>query len=105
MKYRVMLATPLGLVPLGAADTANAAPPMPAPSTIWSGFYVGANLGVLSQRSDFNPFVPNVAGVTNYCFTNDCTFHDKQTATGVLGPLFKAARIALPPNVRDASAA
>jgi len=26
-------------------------------------------------------------------------------ATGVIGPLFKAARIALPPNVRDASAA
>jgi transposase len=26
-------------------------------------------------------------------------------ATGVLGPLFKAARIALPPNIRDASAA
>src|SRR5215211_6095457 len=25
-------------------------------------------------------------------------------ATGVIGPLFKAARIALPPNVRDASA-
>jgi hypothetical protein len=25
--------------------------------------------------------------------------------TGVIGPLFKAARIALPPNVRDASAA
>ena len=26
-------------------------------------------------------------------------------ATGVIGPLFKAARIALPPNVRDPSAA
>ena len=26
-------------------------------------------------------------------------------ATGVIGPLFKAARMALPPNVRDASAA
>jgi len=26
-------------------------------------------------------------------------------ATGVIGPLFKAARIALPPNVRDSSAA
>jgi hypothetical protein len=26
-------------------------------------------------------------------------------ATGLIGPLFKAARIALPPNVRDASAA
>ena len=25
--------------------------------------------------------------------------------TGVIGPLFKAARITLPPNVRDASAA
>ena len=25
-------------------------------------------------------------------------------ATGVIGPLFKAARIALPPNIRDASA-
>ena len=25
-------------------------------------------------------------------------------ATGVIGPLFKAARMALPPNVRDASA-
>ena len=25
-------------------------------------------------------------------------------ATGLIGPLFKAARIALPPNVRDASA-
>jgi hypothetical protein len=26
-------------------------------------------------------------------------------ATGLIGPLFKAARIALPPNIRDASAA
>ena len=26
-------------------------------------------------------------------------------ATGLIGPLFKAARIALPPNVRDTSAA
>ena len=26
-------------------------------------------------------------------------------ATGLLGPLFKAARLALPPNIRDASAA
>jgi hypothetical protein len=26
-------------------------------------------------------------------------------ATGVIGPLFKAARTALPPNVRDPSAA
>ena len=26
-------------------------------------------------------------------------------ATGVIGPLFKAARVALPPNVRDASTA
>jgi len=30
---------------------------------------------------------------------------DEWPATGVIGPLFKAARIALPPNVRDASAA
>ena len=28
----------------------------------------------------------------------------RRPATGVIGPLFKAARIALPPNVRDASA-
>ncbi len=26
-------------------------------------------------------------------------------ATGVIGPLFKAARIALPPNIRDTSPA
>ena len=26
-------------------------------------------------------------------------------ATGIIGPLFKAARIALPPNVREASTA
>jgi len=25
-------------------------------------------------------------------------------ATGVIGPLFKAVRMALPPNIRDASA-
>jgi outer membrane immunogenic protein len=86
MKYRVMFATPLGLIPAAAADTANAAPPVPAPSTFWSGFYVGANLGVLSQQSKLDAFLPT-SGATNYCFTNNCAFHDKQTATGVFGGL------------------
>jgi len=30
---------------------------------------------------------------------------ENDTSAHVIGPLFKAARIALPPNVRDASAA
>lgn len=84
MKYRVMFATPLGLIPAAVADTANAAPPVPAPSTIWSGFYIGANLGVLSQQSRLDSFLPT-SGASNYCFTNDCTFRDTQHATGVLG--------------------
>lgn len=85
MKYRVVFASPLGLLPAVAADTANAAPPMPAPSTMWSGFYVGANLGVLSQQSQLDSFLPNVGGAANYCFTANCSFNDTQTATGILG--------------------
>ena len=87
MNYRVVFATPLGLLPAVAADTASAAPPLPAPSTMWSGFYVGANLGLLSQRSELDAFLPSVGGAVNYCFTVNCAFSDTQTATGVFGGL------------------
>lgn len=79
-----MFATPLGVLPAVAADTANAAPPMPSPFS-WNGFYVGANLGALSQRSQLDSFLPSVGGAANYCFTADCTFSDTQRATGVFG--------------------
>jgi outer membrane immunogenic protein len=84
MKYRVMFATPLGLIPAAAANTANAAPPLPP--AIWSGFYVGLNLGAVSQRSAQTTFAPNTAG-NNWCLAFDCTLTPSETATGVLGGL------------------
>ena len=83
MKYRAFLATPLGLIPAAAADTANAAPPTPVFN--WTGFYVGANLGFDVSQSKQTDFVPN-SGTFNYGWTA-LGFGQTQTATGVLGGL------------------
>jgi outer membrane immunogenic protein len=83
-----MFVTPLGLIPAAAADTANAAPP--TPSTVWSGFYIGANLGFQSAQSHFRGFEPAGGG---YCFNGGfgfngtCGPNNTQTANGVLGGL------------------
>jgi outer membrane immunogenic protein len=84
MKYRVMFATPLGLIPAAAASTANAAPP--TPPAIWSGFYVGLNLGAVNHRSSLDTFTPNTAG-NNWCVAFDCTINPTKDASGVIGGL------------------
>lgn len=82
MKYRVMLATPLGLLPAAVTNSANAAPP--TPPAIWSGFYVGLNLGGVDHRSSLDTFTPNTA-LNNWCVAFDCTINPTKNATGVTG--------------------
>lgn len=97
MKYKPLLLAPLGLIPAGipVADAADmpvkAQPVQPARFIpLWTGFYAGVNVGVLSARSELNAFLPSsaVPAENNYCWlgrTGDCTFNNSSTATGVLG--------------------
>ena len=97
MKYKPLLLAPLGLIPAGipVADAADmpvkVQPVQPARfMPLWTGFYAGVNVGVLSARSELNAFLPSsaVPAENNYCWlgrTGDCTFNNSSTATGVLG--------------------
>ena len=81
MNYRAFLATPLGLIPAAAADTAQAAPPTPAPFS-WTGLYIGANLGVIADHSKETGFTP-ATGQCFYAFGTTC-FDRSQTSVGAL---------------------
>jgi outer membrane immunogenic protein len=91
MKFKPLLLSPLGLIP-GAmqADAADmparvVKAPVVAPYVpSWAGFYVGLNVGVVSDESRQRTFLPNTP-VADYCWAFDCNFRNKQTATGVLG--------------------
>lgn len=97
MKYKPLLLSPLGLIPAGipVADAADmpvkAQPVQPAQfMPLWTGFYAGVNVGVLSHRSELGAFLPTsaVPAENNYCWlgrTGDCSFNHSETATGVLG--------------------
>jgi outer membrane immunogenic protein len=94
LNYRLLL-SPLGLLPLAAqpaeaADLPVKARPMPAvadphpPS--WAGFYGGANVGWVADRSRQTAFRPptDPSGV-GYCWADNCGFKNSQTANGVIG--------------------
>jgi len=92
MKYKQLLLAPLGLLPAGI-PVANAADmPVKAAHTakfmpLWSGFYAGVNVGMISDHSSQGAYLPTNAPLTNYCWTNDCNYRNSQTATGILGGL------------------
>jgi outer membrane immunogenic protein len=90
MKYKQLLLSSLGLIPAGLQPVAAADMPVKAPAVapympLWSGFYVGVNAGVISERSSASTFVPNVAGLNNYCLAFNCSLDPSQSAAGVLG--------------------
>lgn len=95
MKYKPLLLSPLGLIPMGgqsatAADMpVKAKPPQVTSFTpSWAGFYAGVNLGVISDHSRQTGFQPIPLTANNYCWGGSfstCDFTNSQTAVGVLG--------------------
>jgi outer membrane immunogenic protein len=94
MKYKALLMSPLGLIPVGL-QTANAADmPVKAPHAVaytpsWAGFYAGVNLGLISDRSSQDPYfaAPTAPGGLSYCWSDSNCGSKSQTATGLLGGL------------------
>jgi outer membrane immunogenic protein len=89
MKNKMLLLSPLALLPVGA-QSAAAAPPPPHPVAVtyppsWAGFYVGANLGGISAHSGLNAYSPNPGSLASYCFGGPACSSFSQTASGVLG--------------------
>jgi outer membrane immunogenic protein len=90
MKRKALLFSPLALIPAGTHD-AVAAPRAPIAATMsppaWTGFYLGLNLGGLSEQSTQTSFRPAGPG-NNYCFGSialgNCSTNS-QKAIGVLG--------------------
>lgn len=100
IKYKPLLLSPLGLIPMGLDHASAADMPVKAkaPQVVtftpnWAGFYVGANLGAIADHSRQTGFYPT--GLANpYCFGgnsvfsgNACSFSNSQTAVGVIGGL------------------
>lgn len=95
MKYKALLLSPLGAIPAGVQGAAaadiplNATPTAFVHKTDWSGFYVGANAGLLSAQSQLNGYTPTSA-TFNYCWedlANTACRGQSQTANGVLAGL------------------
>jgi outer membrane immunogenic protein len=96
MKYKVVLISPLGLLPAGmpAAQAGDVTlPPNAQPvkyekfTPAWSGFYAGVNVGVAADQSRQTAFKPTGAGPT-YCFGGEsvsCSFSNSQTGVGIFG--------------------
>ena len=62
--------------------------------------------GMLGFRPEWGDVLRDLDRLQEVAISKDGRHMTLRTpATGLIGPLFKAARIALPPNVRDASAA
>jgi outer membrane immunogenic protein len=92
MKYKPLLLSPLGLIPMGlqSATAADMPVPVKAPMAIshtpsWAGFYAGVNAGVISERSGASTFVPSEPAIGNFCLAFDCSLDPSQNAVGVLG--------------------
>ena len=88
MKYKPLLLSSLGLIPAGMHPAAAAPPNVKPPQTIqyvpsWAGYYVGVNLGAVSEYSSATTFLPNAP--FSYCFSGSCGFSNRPTAIGVLG--------------------
>ena len=88
LTYSGALIAPFGAM-TATADAADLRMPVKAPAAVaippvWSGFYFGVNLGVVSDRSRQSSFLPTGPGF-NVCFAADCTFTNTQTAFGFLG--------------------
>jgi hypothetical protein len=68
MKNKTWLLSPLALIPAGTHDAAAGPARQPVAATMappaWTGFYLGLNLGVISERSDLTGFSP-APGVRN----------------------------------------
>ena len=93
LSYKPLFLTPFGLLPLGTAPSQAADLPVKAPVVadpylpLWTGWYIGAHLGAISDRSRFGSFLPAplTPGGGVYCWALDCAFNQGQTATGLLG--------------------
>jgi outer membrane immunogenic protein len=92
MKRKALLFSPLALVPAGMHEAVAGPARHPVAATMsppaWTGFYLGLNLGGISERSNLTGFQPVPGALTSYCFFSGspgaCTA-GSQTATGVLG--------------------
>ena len=91
MKYKPLLLSSLGLVPVGLQSAVAAPPSAKPPQTMqalpsWAGFYVGVNAGVVSDFSGQSSFMPTTPfSFKSYCFAGNCGFSNHQSATGFLG--------------------
>jgi outer membrane immunogenic protein len=96
MRRKALLFSPLALIPAGTHDAAAGPARQPVAATMsppaWTGFYLGLNLGGISERSELAGALPaNPNFGSNYCFGGaqpqfgqQCAT-GSQTATGVLG--------------------
>ncbi len=89
VKYKPLLLSPLGLIPMGlqpatAADLPVKAPTVQTFAPSWAGFYAGINFGLVADRSSETAFLPT-GPMFPYCWAADCNFSNKQTATSLLG--------------------
>jgi outer membrane immunogenic protein len=89
MKYKSLVLSSLGVLP-GVAGGIHIAPANAQPATAqdrvfsWTGYYVGAHLGGIWDKSDASANLPG-SGTSNYCWNFDCSFKNKQTASGIMG--------------------
>jgi outer membrane immunogenic protein len=92
MKHKAWMLSPLALIPAGTHGAAAGPARQPVAATMsppaWTGFYLGLNVGGISERSNLTGFTPAPGVLGSYCFFSGspgvCT-SGSQTATGVLG--------------------
>ena len=84
MRFTLLAATALGTTLVGLVTGTSpilAAPPTPFD---WSGFYLGANVGVAHQAARGTATYPDTTGTANYTFSgNDLYVDGSVTDTGL----------------------